>query len=175
MQAHSFQVAFLAPVAGEQARVGRQALDGFLLAASERDGHPGQESDGHLGGLDVYVSAIDTSRDAQSVERDLRSAAAGDVQIVTGIIDQRLAETVRRVASETSLLLVPVPETSAADPLIPPAIDAAFQARFGYAPTRYAWNGYCAGRRVEQVVRPVAGDFSDRAGLSAALHKARCP
>jgi len=57
--AHRFNVALLATVSGPMALPGKQARDGFMLATTERDAHPDQESDGHLGGLDVYVNVID--------------------------------------------------------------------------------------------------------------------
>ncbi len=48
--AHSFNVLLI----GEGLRE-NGAYDGFRLATRERDGHAGEESDGHLGGLDSYI------------------------------------------------------------------------------------------------------------------------
>ena len=59
--AHSFQAGLLFPYSGPSAKAGRQVLDGFMLATKERDAHPDTESDGHLGGLDVYLSRIDSA------------------------------------------------------------------------------------------------------------------
>ncbi len=49
-QAHSFNVALVGEAVRESG-----AYDGFRLATLERDAHAGEESDGHLGGLDVYI------------------------------------------------------------------------------------------------------------------------
>ncbi len=58
--AHTFNVVFIAPLSGLAAQ---SAVDGFLLATGEQDAHSFEESDGHLGGLDVYLLKLDTSRD----------------------------------------------------------------------------------------------------------------
>lgn len=52
--AHSFNVTMVVPAGGVE-----QATQGFLVASGERDSHAGQESDGHLGGLDVYFSVFE--------------------------------------------------------------------------------------------------------------------
>ena len=55
-RAHSFDVDIVFPESAPA-----DARDSFLRefrrASAERDGHAGDESDGHLGGLDVYTSA----------------------------------------------------------------------------------------------------------------------
>lgn len=48
--AHSFNVVLIGENIAESG-----AYDGFRLATRERDGHAGEESDGHLGGLDSYI------------------------------------------------------------------------------------------------------------------------
>ena len=59
--AHSFRAGLLLPLSGPSTGAGKQILDGFMLATKERDAHPDTESDGHLGGLDVYISRIDST------------------------------------------------------------------------------------------------------------------
>ena len=61
--AHRFDVALVMPPSDDASAQGRQILEGFMLATAERDSHPGQDSDGHLGGLDVYVTVIDGTGD----------------------------------------------------------------------------------------------------------------
>ena len=76
--AHRFNVTLVIPKSNAASVQGRQFLDGFMLATTERDSHPDQESDGHLGGLDVYVAVIDGRGD---VAADIgRVAAQGDVE-----------------------------------------------------------------------------------------------
>ena len=53
-QAHEFVVTIRA-VGADRDLVLADALRGFLLATKERDGHPDETSNGHLGGLDVYI------------------------------------------------------------------------------------------------------------------------
>ncbi len=48
--AHAFNVWLISDEASAQS-----VYDGFRLATRERDGHDNEESDGHLGGLDVYI------------------------------------------------------------------------------------------------------------------------
>ncbi len=50
-QAHAFNVLIFG---NDLAKTG--AYSGFRLATRERDSHAGEESDGHLGGLDVYIN-----------------------------------------------------------------------------------------------------------------------
>jgi hypothetical protein len=59
--AHSFRLGLAAPFSGPQAAIGQQALDGLMLATRERDGHPDESSDGHLGGLDSYLLPLDSA------------------------------------------------------------------------------------------------------------------
>ena len=66
VQAHRFNLGFFTALSGPHAREGKQALDGFLLATGERDDHAGEESDGYLGGLDVYVFRIDSNLGADT-------------------------------------------------------------------------------------------------------------
>ncbi len=84
--AHSFRMALLLPLTGADAAVGRQAVKGFLLATRERDGHPDETSDGHLGGLDVYVLVIDTNRPEGAV---LAAIGENQIEFLTGIFFRR--------------------------------------------------------------------------------------
>ncbi|HSG95807.1 MAG TPA: hypothetical protein VLA28_09815, partial [Afifellaceae bacterium] len=61
--AHSFNVALLVGSSGPAAGEDEQVRDGFLLATRERDSHPDEESDGHLGGLDVYLLMVEDRGD----------------------------------------------------------------------------------------------------------------
>jgi hypothetical protein len=79
--AHSFKVGAMIPLSGPSAETGRQWLDGFLLATREQDAHPDQHSDGHLGGLDVYVLTVDSAGDASAIKN---LVAADNPEVLTG-------------------------------------------------------------------------------------------
>jgi hypothetical protein len=94
-RAHSFNLGFVTTLTGPHASRGKQALDGFLLATGERDAHPGEESDGHLGGLDVYVFRIDSNLGAEAVRRRLRELLRGQrLMFVTGVYEPGVMEAV---------------------------------------------------------------------------------
>ncbi len=67
--AHSFNLVFISPPSASQAK---SVERGLRLAAREQDAHAFEESDGHLGGLDVYLIGIDISRGGDDLERILR-------------------------------------------------------------------------------------------------------
>ena len=56
--AHRFNVVLILPGSTTESEQARHIRGGFMLATTERDSHPDQQSDGHLGGLDVYVNVI---------------------------------------------------------------------------------------------------------------------
>jgi len=61
-QAHRFNVALVAPSSGWNSTVGETIFKRFMVATTERDNHADEESDGHLGGLDVYVTLADQNK-----------------------------------------------------------------------------------------------------------------
>ena len=86
VQAHGFNVGFMAPLSGPSAHQGQQALNGFLLATRERDGHALEESDGHLGGLDSYVIRIDSGGGIDAVRVQLDELLRGEELVfLTGV------------------------------------------------------------------------------------------
>ena len=52
--AHSFTVALIAGADGAADQM-QSAVNGFLVASAENDGHSAETADGHLGGLDVFL------------------------------------------------------------------------------------------------------------------------
>ena len=59
--AHSFNVTMIIPAGAAEA-----ALRAFLVASSERDNHPDETSDGHLGGVDSHVQFVGFDGDGQA-------------------------------------------------------------------------------------------------------------
>jgi len=174
--AHSFQVGFLAPRPDAQIGPVRQALDGFMLATTERDSHPDEHSDGHLGGLDVYVRAVDTAQDPEITRRLIgQLIRRQNVEVLTGVMTPALVELVREEIAGTSAVLLTVDEsrftgTAAADPVF----SAAFRSAYGYSPSRAAHEGYCIAKAIDRAVRTLAGDFSDPEQVRALLTEAGC-
>ena len=166
-KAHSFNVALvMALIEHSDANI-RQVHDGFLLATGERDSHPDEESDGHLGGLDVYLFPVDLKRESLAGVRALLHREQIDILAVIG--PDGAAEQIRAlVAGSKTVLLAPGRLSSAPTE----AFAKAFQAAFGYAPARPAAEGYNAARRIDAAVRPLGG-VGDSAALRRALDETR--
>lgn len=184
VRAHSFDVGFMAPLSGPDAHQGQQALDGFLLATRERDGHAFEESDGHLGGLDSYVIRIDSSRGAEAVRGQLDELFDGDgIVFLTGVsVPDTLAVAGVVPDDNQSILVDPVgsavyrsaasaPESLVTMDDIP--LSTAFREAYGYEPDVYAIGGYVAARFIAAAVLAAEGSFSQRDVLNRALARAR--
>lgn len=162
--AHSFNVTLLVPLSGPAAAEGAQMRDGFMLATKERDSHAGQESDGHLGGLDVYVEVEDLlSESGAGTTGAAGSRAAG---VVVAIQPAGMAKPPEELMRDRSGVLLaqgdapfPPPDRIASGGVSPAvkAFIAAFQAEYGHAPSQPAARGYIAARRVDSAVRELGG------------------
>ena len=184
IRAHSFDVGFLAPLSGPDAHQGRQALDGFLLATRERDGHAFEESNGHLGGLDSYVIRIDSSGGAEAVRGQLDELLRGEGPVfLTGVsVSETLAAAGIMLDDSQSILVDPLDSAvyrSAAD--APESLvtrddvpfPAAFRRAYGYDADGHAIGGYIAARVIAAGVSAVEGRLSQRDALQRALARAR--
>lgn len=172
--AHSFKTAFIAPMSGAQADIGRDALAGFMFATAERDAHPDQESDGHLGGLDVYVLVVDAAADTDLLLTSIAALVERErVEIVAGVLTAELEAVVRDRIGETGAVAVfAAPATDATTMRGEPFAEV-FQSRVGRAPSRHAMRGYAVARIIDRLVRRLGGDFSDRTAVIEALRAAR--
>ena len=151
--AHRFNVAL---VIGESDE-GRQIRQGFMLATTERDGHPDQESDGHLGGLDVYVI----------VTADIgRIAAQGGVDIVAAFGPEKTLSRIRKLLDGKKIVLLPPGQSPFSKPDRPAvaAFISAYQRQYGARPSSSAAEGYNAARRIDVAVR-AQGGVGDAASL----------
>jgi hypothetical protein len=173
--AHSFKVGAMIPLSGPSAETSRQWLDGFLLATREKDAHPDQHSDGHLGGLDVYVLVVDSGGGAEAALSAIKTLVATEQpEILAGPAPaELLAEIGPWLVGQPTILIAP-----SAD--LPPALGdgetmdggsfrAAFEADYGHGPASPAFLGYGVARRIARVVRAAGGDFSDKEALQAAF------
>ena len=162
--AHRFDVALVMPPSDDASAQGRQILEGFMLATAERDSHPGQDSDGHLGGLDVYVTVIDGTGDVAAEIG--RLAALGEVDIVAAFGPETTLPPIRRRLDDNKVaLLVPGQSPFARADL--PAVAAfvsAYEGEYGGRPSSHAGQGYNAARRIDAAVR-AQGGVNDTASL----------
>lgn len=171
--AHRFNVALVLPLSDAAAAQGRDIRDGFMLATAEKDSHPAQESDGHLGGLDVYVTTMDEQGDvAAEIERmaaqgkvDIVASfgSAGTLSLIERLLDGKKVALLRPGQSPFSSSVLP---TAAAAQL--PAVAAfmaAYEKQYGRRPSSGAAQGYTAARRIDVAVR-AQGGVDDTASLN---------
>lgn len=166
--AHSFNVALIVPLSGANAEDGGQMREGFMLAARERDAHAGQESDGHLGGLDVYVYPADSVKAAADFNGSMPANREIDIVAVSAT-----EEALKRIAAQAGDMRTVVIRITERTPLsgdggaagAAAAFIAAFRAAYGYDPGPAAAQGYRVARRIDEAVRAQAG-VDDRFSLA---------
>ena len=162
--AHRFNVALVIPLSGAASAQGSQIRNGFMLAAQERDSHAGQESDGHLGGLDVYVSAIDGNGDvATAVER---IATRGDLDIMVAFGSEQTRALIAKILGGSRIALLLPGRSPFPDSDLPAVAKfvAAYENEYGGTPSSHAAQGYHAARRIDVAVRDQGG-VGDTASL----------
>ena len=162
--AHRFNVTLVIPKSNAASVQGRQFLDGFMLATTERDSHPDQESDGHLGGLDVYVTVIDGDGD---VAADIgRIAATGEADIVAAFGSKATRSLVRTQFDGKKIALLAPGRSpfSRSDLRVVARFIASYERKYGTAPSSHAAQGYNAARRIDAAVR-AQGGADDKASL----------
>ena len=153
--AHSFTAAVL--VAGENRDASlAEAVRGFLLAADERDGHPNQTSDGHLGGVDVQVLPL--PREAAGLVEGLIGTPdePADVVVVIGAEPAAREATREYQSTSTVLLQVVLPLGWDSDKGIDSFV-ARYRLAYGTAPGVMAATAYHAARRLDVAIRPLDG------------------
>lgn len=155
--AHSFKVALVIPSSSATLEEARQVRQGFMVATAERDSHPDQESDGHLGGLDVYVSVLDDQGDAMAGIRRLVARAEPDILAVFG--SEQSLPLVEGLLEGTTIALLPPGQSPFANPGLPAVARfiSSYQTAFGEPPSDFAARGYNAARRIDAAVRAQGG------------------
>ena len=147
---------------------------GNSVAGREADGHSDKESDGHLGGLDVYVLPIDYAAGTASTLARVRELVEREgVEILTALADPHTMAAIRHAAAETEAVVIELsaeaaPTSDAGDPAAA-AFAATFERDYGYRPSRHAFAGYAAARLIDRAIRALGGDLSERQALLAAL------
>lgn len=183
VSAHSFNVAFVASESGPRVEQGRRALDGFLMATAERDRHPNETSDGHLGGMDVHVFRVDDVEGPESVRRQVRMLLdLKDIRFVFGAFEPELNEVIRSAVSGTPAIVVHPLEcamyrASAGDAerlmtMTGEPFSTAFHRAEGYQAGAFATNGYIAARLIDATVRAAEPRLDENGALKEAYDNA---
>lgn len=167
--AHSFSVGILATGDGAETRLA-SAVRGVLIASAERDGHPDETSDGHIGGLDVHVVPLPEAV-AAGIEglRGTRPPVLDFLLLLDGKSPERPQPGTLPGLTPETIILHPgeLPETWQ-DPGRAQSFAARFRAAHGRDPDRAVAEGYNAARRIDLAVRPLDG-VTDRAELVRSL------
>lgn len=159
--AHEFTAGLHVPGPDANSRL-PEIVAGFLLAADERDGHEGETSDGHLGGVDVQVLPLPRDSGASIPGLYGNPSQTPDVVVLFGD------------ASGSTVSITPGTPTVETGGL--PAdqdwrksdFAARYLATYGKPPTRDAAQGYNEARRLDLAIRPLDG-LSPRAAFQAAI------
>lgn len=165
---HGFSVGMLARGDRAEARLA-SAVHGFLVASAERDGHPQETSDGHIGGLDVDV--VPLPEDAAAGITGLKGTRPARLDLLVILGPGATKPEPGRFTGFTSETIVLRPgrlPESWAEADGAESFATRFRAAFGAAPDRAAAEGYNAARRIDLAVRPLGG-VSDRAQLVRSL------
>lgn len=173
--AHGFTVALIAPSSGTNMEIGEHVRDGFLRATRERDSHPNEESDGHLGGLDVYLILIDGALEPKGVFTAVQTLLrAQRVEFIAAVSLSRTEELRQIVAGTKTLLIAPSRNFMSNDNPINSGRESSgftneFQRDFGYKPSRHSVLGYNIARLIDEAIRRNGEDLSDVVKLGQAL------
>lgn len=164
--AHEFTTALY--VTGEnRAQRLAEAVNGFLLAADERDGHPAETSDGHLGGVDVQILPLPEDVTASVTGLNGTAQIPPDVMVILGDAPVPAA-VLTELGFEGSLMQSgALPDDWAADNSAG-SFAQRYSSAYGTEPSAAAAQGYNAARRLDFAIRPLDGVLP-RAALDAAL------
>ena len=153
--AHSFTAAIL--VVGENVEQDlAEAVRGFVLAADERDGHPNETSDGHLGGVDVHVLPLPA--EATRLVQKLTGSPDEPADVVIVLGPKPAADDAASKYSRASTVLVQalLAEGWNGDDRMDGFI-ARYRLAYGKEPGLLAASAYHAARRLDVAIRPLDG------------------
>ena len=159
--AHSFSVALIAGADAASDQV-QSAVNGFLVASAENDGHSAETADGHLGGLDVFLTPLPAARASDISGLIGQTFEQYDFAILLG--DATIEITEQGVGSETVIVragVLPAPAQRT-------RFGQTYRNRFETVPRDTAAQGYNAARRIDQAVRAL-GEAAQSEDLRAAV------
>ncbi len=160
---HSFKVALVLPGSAKASSSARQIRQGFMLATTERDSHPDEESDGHLGGLDVYISVINEQVNVTAEIESLARQDGANIVVVLGSQKNQLLFSKLVDRKKTALLMPGQTPFSRVDLPAVTRFISAYKNRYGNNPSLEAAQGYNAARRIDVAIRALGG--ADNMGL----------
>lgn len=166
--AHEFTAALLVRGADVEGRLA-EAVNGFLLAADERDGHPAETSDGHLGGVDVQILPL--PREAAGDVRGLVGNPADRPDVIVVLGDTGSTPDLATFSRENSIVVGPgdlPPENVWRSANNVDSFAARFIKAFGSEPSLIAAQAYNAARRLDLAIRPQDG-FANLRAIEADL------
>ncbi|MCK5666572.1 MAG: hypothetical protein KAI17_23940 [Thiotrichaceae bacterium] len=157
VSAHSFSVLLTGPFSGIDAQTGLSMQQGFLVATAERDAHPDETADGHLGGLDVHLQNFDTAKLTNSTAKTL-DQKEHKIDIIIVQLENHMAKNLIQYAkSKNAVVITPADLPFEGSPGLANSANrfvSAFVQRFSIEPDRFAAQGYQLARRIDEAVRP---------------------
>ena len=160
--AHSFNVALIAPLSGQQKQQSEAIHRGFMLATGERDSHPDEVSDGHLGGMDVYVHLLDSNNldvvglgsviNAKNIDIIMPFTSMEMSVDLAQSIDGEARALMKSVSApyENSQYLNAANRSEAVQKFV-----NSFVQKYGNQPGKWEALGYHTARRIDAAIRPV--------------------
>lgn len=169
-RAHEFVVSLRA-VGADRDQILADALRGFLLATTERDAHANEQSNGHLGGLDVYIIPQPESMASQFPELKSAPTRLPDIIAIIGG-PQDVSAEVEGISSDAAVLrpglLLDDNRWAGDEGQTPTNFAARYVATYGQPASQWAARGYNAARRIDAAVRPLGG-VNDPSELESAF------
>ena len=154
--AHSFSVALIAGADAASDQV-QSAVNGFLVASAENDGHSAETADG-----DVFLTPLPAARASDISGLIGQTFEQYDFAILLG--DATIEITEQGVGSETVIVragVLPAPAQRT-------RFGQTYRNRFETVPRDTAAQGYNAARRIDQAVRAL-GEAAQSEDLRAAV------
>ena len=167
LAAHEFELLLLAPDNAATAEIDDMRA-AFLIASHERDDHPNETSEGHLGGLDVQLTLLPLDR-AGSADAAPVVVAAPFALATEPRVAALAAGGGAAILDRAMLAALPVAVLLAGNAAagLGPFADR-YRAETGRAPSNAAEAAYLSARVVDMAIRPL-GSVDDRAALRRSM------
>lgn len=176
VSAHSFDIAVIAPYSGSEASNGKAFWQGMRVATRERDSHPAETSDGHLGGLDSNLLKVDSAATPPALQARIKELlGSGEIDIAVVAPAARAAWSAASLPAPAVLIApgdTPLNGALRPPPQPPAAFAILYRADYGQPPPPAAHHGYATARLIERALRPLDGEMSDKARLAKSFRKA---
>lgn len=157
--AHSFSLAIVANGSAGPTEL-RAAVQGALTASAEKDGHPDETADGHLGGLDVFLIPLPEAAAEQIDGLVDHKTESFDFIVPLGAVPVDMSG-LQGVTSQTIVLnLGDLPDPAAwseSSTSNTKSFAARYRRRFGEQPDAFSAHGYYAARKIDHAVRESSG------------------